>query len=507
MILPELNLPRKRISRNLMQLMVRKAKQPVKVIEGGRGVGKSTVLADEMIDVVHDMPRSTNFLQAATYQQALTRTLPSTIQSLESLGYKKDLHFFVCKKPPAKWRWPEAYEPPLDYGRAIYWYNGATYLILSQDVNSRGLNTASGMADEFALLDPIKFQSETLATVRGQKARFEKCRRYRNQTYTSSIPRTQTGKFMYKYQEEALLHPEEIIYIRASSHINAENLPAGWFADQKRIMSPYEYAIEIDNKRPRALKGGFYPLFSDKDVVYGGHTYTAYNNDYLEGIVDKNGYNLLDFKHLDCRQDGDHIPGLPMDIALDYGKFNCIVTAQETLNTCKFISAFSVDSPKLTEDLVNQWCDYYTWSTCRDVFYWYDQTAMGRGGNIPKTYAEIVKDTLTKRGWNVIPKYYGAAPFHVDKYNFWAVAMRNNHSNLPRFCWNKHNCKFGIESMSNAEAREGGHGIEKVKTDEKKDHLDQRYTTHISDAIDMLAYFKYGHLLKASVWMPPTQMR
>ncbi len=504
---PDIGLPRKRISRNLMQLMVRQAKQPVKVVEGGRGVGKSTVLADEMIDVVHNMPRSTNFLQAATYQQALTRTLPSTIQSLESLGYKKDLHFFCCRKPPTKWRWPEAYEPPLDYSRAIYWYNGSTYLLLSQDVNSRGLNTASGMADEFALLDPVKFQAETLATVRGQKARFENCRRYRNQTYTSSIPRTQVGKFMYKYQEEALLHPEEIIYIRASAHINAANLPAAWFTDQKRIMSPYEYSIEIDNIRPRALKGGFYPLFSDKDVQYGGHTYTAYNNDFLAGIVDKNGYNLLDFQNLDCRQDGDHRPNSPLDISLDYGKFNCIVTGQETFDEFKYLSAFSVESPKLTEDLVNLWCDYYTFHFDKTVYYWYDQTATGRDGKSPRTYAEIVMDTLRDRGWVVIPQYYGQAAAHVDKYNFWGIAMRNNHNALPRFSWNRDNCKYGIESMNNAEAKEGTNGIEKVKSDERKEHLDQRYTTHISDAIDMLAYYKYSHLLKANLWMPATQVR
>jgi hypothetical protein len=496
-------LPRKRITRNLMQLMVRMAQQAVKFIEAGRGAGKSTVLADEMVDVVHDMPRSTNFLQGATYQQILTRTLPSTIESLRTLGYEKDLHYFVGRRPPK--RWPEAYEPPLDYSRAIYWYNGSTYLLLSQDTNSRGLNTASGMADEFALLDPVKFQAETLATVRGQKHRFEKCRRYRSQVYTSSIPRTQVGKFMYRYQEEAEKFPDEILYLRASSHINADNLPAGWFNDQRRSMTPYEYSIEIDNVRPRALKGGFYPLFSDKDVHYGGHTYSAFNDDYLLAKVDKNGYNVEDFQSLDCRQDGDLRVNLPLDISLDYGKFSCIVTGQELGNEFKFLSTFSVESPKLTEDLVDQWCDYYLYHFSKTVYYWYDQTAIGKDGKSPKTYAEIVIDTLTRRGWSVVPQFYGSAPAHVDKYNFWGVAMRNEHENLPRFSWNRHNCKFGIESMNNAEAKEGANGIEKVKTDERKDSLDQRYTTHFSDAIDMLAYFKYSHLLKNSGMSIPTR--
>lgn len=474
------------------------ARQPVKVVEGGRGVGKSTVLADEMVDVVHDMPRSTNFIQGATFQQILTRTLPSTIQSLSMLGYVKDLHYFVGRKPPKGWRWPEAYEPPLDYARSIYWYNGATYLLLSQDTNSRGLNTASGMADEFALLDPEKFQAETLATIRGQKARFENCRRYRNQTYTSSIPRTQIGKFMYKYQEEAMLNPDKILYLRASSHINADNLPNGWFEDQKRIMTPYEYAIEIDNIRPKALKGGFYPIFNEKI-----HTYTAYNNDYLAGLVDSKGYDIASFNHLDCRQDGDHYPHAELDIALDYGKFNCIVTGQESLGVFRYISAFSVESPKLTVDLVNQWCDYYQYHNNKVVNYYYDQTATGRDGRAPKTYEELVVDTLVARGWTVNRQYYGGAPTHVDKYNFWGIAMRNNDPSLPIFLWNRFNCKYLIESINNAEAKEGKKGIEKVKTGERKDSLDQRYTTHFSDAGDMLAYFKYASQLSSlGLWLP-----
>lgn len=498
---PVIERPVKQINRNLMQLMVRVAKQPVKIIEAGRGAGKSTVLADEMADVVHDMPRSTNFLQGATFQQILTRTLPSTILSLETLGYIKDLHYFVGRKPPKSWGWKEAYEPPLDYNRSIYFYNGSTYLLLSQDTSSRGLNTASGIADEFALLDPVKFQSETLATLRSQKARFEFNRRYRNQTYVTSIPRTQEGKFIYKFEEEAKLTPQKILYLRASSNINAANLPDDWFADQKRIMSPYEYSIEIENKRPRALKGGFYPLFNEKQ-----HTYTAFNNDFLSGLVD-DGYDIGKFSEMDCRQDSDHYPNAPLDIALDYGQFNCIVTGQETLNMFRYLSGFSAESPKMTKDLVEEWCKYYRFHQDKTVYYWHDQTAKGTDGRSPKSYAEIVIDTLIANGWTVIPMYYGRNPSHIDKYNFWAVAMRNDHFALPHFSWNKHNCKYVIESINNAEAVDGKNGIEKVKTDEKKKNLDQRYTTHFSDAMEMIAFYKYGLLIKESAIWLPTSMR
>jgi len=499
--------PISQIRRNLMQLLVRLARQPIKVIKAGRGAGKTTVLADEVEDVVHDMPRSTNFMQGLTFQQMLTLTLGSFIDSMASLGYIHKLHYFIGGRPPKKWGWKEAYQPPQDYNRAISFYNGTVYLLFSQDTTSRGVNTASGIADEFALLNPTKFQAEAIATLRQDPKRFGKCRRYLSQTYCTSAPRTLQGRFIYQYEEASKKTPDEVFFLSASSHVNKENLPAEWFKNQKTLLSKQDYLIEIENKDLKAIQGGFYPLFSE-----GKHTYTAFNNDYLSGLLDNgDGYDRENFTKMDCRQDSDWYPNAPLDIALDYGKFNCIVTGQDTLNMCRFLSAMSVDmkdpdNPKLTKDLVDEWCTYYRFHQDKTVHYWYDSTAMGKDGRAPKNFSEIVIDTLIDNGWEVITHYYGKAAEHVDKYNFWTIAMRNDHPLLPHFSWNRHNCKYLIESITGAGAKEGALGPEKIKTDEKNQSLDQRYTTHFSDACDMLAYFKYAHLLKETgIWLP-TQM-
>lgn len=497
--------PTKVVKRNAMQIVVREAPQKTKVVEGGRGVGKSTVLADEMENIAHAMPRSTNFLQARTYQQALTRTLPSTIQSLATLGYKKDVHYVVCKKPIWK-RWDEPYEPPLDYSKCISWYTGAVWMLLSQDVSSRGLNTASGMADEFCELDPVKFQAETLATLRGQKHRFEKNPKWLSQIYVSSIPRTQEGKHIYTFEAEAKKNPQDVLYVRASSHINKENLPAEWFAMQRRIMSKYEYDIEIENIRPRAVGGGFYPLFNERF-----HCYDDFNNDYLAGLVDNaNGYSEEGFDNLDCREVYDVLLDTELDIALDYGKFCCIVTGQENfLNEFKFLSSMTpVAEGEMIETLVQRWCDYYRPHRLKRVVYWYDQTAIGKDGRSALTYADIVVETLIKNGWDVDQRYYGAAPEHHDKYKFWMIAMKNDHPALPIFKWNRTKCKYLIHSINNSAAKEGVYGPEKIKTDERKAHVDQRYTTHQGDAMDMIGYFKYSKMLDASagLWMPARMM-
>ncbi|MFD2961375.1 MULTISPECIES: hypothetical protein [Olivibacter] len=487
-----------------MQLMVRLATQKTKVIEGGRGVGKSTVLADEIEETVHDMPRSTNFLQGVTFQQLLTRTLPSTIASLESFGYKKDVHFVIGKRVPRSWKWDEPYEALFDYKHVITFYTGACYVMLSQDVSSRGINTASGISDEFCLLDLPKFQAETLATLRSQKKRFKHKKRYLSQTYCSSIPRTIEGKFIYTFEEEAKKNPKDVFYIRASSYVNAENLPDNWFEIQRRSMTAYEFDIEIRNIRPKAVTGGFYPLFNEKN-----HTYTNYNTDYLKGLIDNdNGYEAKTFAEMDCRQDGDLYPNQPLDIALDYGKFCCIVTGQENfLYEFNYLSSIATEKQEMIDKTVERWCRYYQYHKTREVHYWYDQTAVGKDARSPKTYQEIVVETLRANGWTVIEHYYGSAPTHDDKYKFWGIAMRNDHPSLPIFKWNKHNCKHLIESIQNAKARQGRLGVEKDKSDERKDWVDQRTTTHFSDAGDMIAYFKYSNRLVSSGFAIPVQIR
>ncbi|MGJ1432892.1 hypothetical protein ACR79M_15055 [Sphingobacterium spiritivorum] len=497
--------PKLVVKRNAMQMIVREAPQKTIVVEGGRGVGKSTVIADKMEQNAHEMPRSTNYLQARTYQQALTRTLPSTIQSLSTLGYINGVHYVVCKKPIWK-RWDAPYEPPADYSRSITWYTGAVWMILSQDVSSRGLNTASGLADEFCELDPVKFQSETLATLRGQKNRFKDNPRWLSQTYVSSIPRTQEGKYIYNYEADSEKDPDQILYVRASSHINAENLPDEWFAMQRRMMSKYEYDIEIENIRPRAVGGGFYPMFNEARLVSD-----SFNNDYLNGILDNmNGYDKSGFDNLDCREVYDVLLDTELDIALDYGKFSCVVTGQENfMYEFRFLSSITIETDgEQVETLVQRWCDYYRPHRLKRVVYWYDQTATGTDGRSPLTYAEIVIKVLQSNGWDVDPQYYGAAPAHHDKFKFWAIAMKNDHPSLPVFSWNRSKCKYLIHSINNSAAKEGPFGPEKIKTDERKSGIDQRYTTHQGDAMDMIAYFKYSARLDASagLWLPSRMM-
>src|SRR3546814_6835670 len=92
--------PRKRIVLNPMQAMLEIAPQRVRVAQFGRGSGKSTGAAIDIKNVTYDMPRSKNYIQTETFQQGLTLTLPSTVKALGMIGLKKDLNYFIGRRPP-----------------------------------------------------------------------------------------------------------------------------------------------------------------------------------------------------------------------------------------------------------------------------------------------------------------------------------------------------------------------------------------------------------------------
>lgn len=488
----------RRVILNPMQFLLALATQRIRVIQVGRGGGKSFIVALEIIKIVLGMPRSKNFILGLTYQQILTRTLPSTIKALAILGLHKDIHYFIGRYPPKSWKWKEAWEPPLDPKHSMFFWNGTVYDFLSQDTNSRGGNYSSGIVDEAQDTDHAKLQSQVIPTMRGEYRRFKKSILYRRLTMLCSMPRIRKAEWIFEYEKLAAKFPKIYLWISGPSKVNGHNLPPEWFEDQKRILSKSEYDIEINNIRPKKIEGGFYPFFNDIK-----HSYVNFNNDYLVGLIDDEaGYNPDTFTHMNCLQDGDLDMDRPLDVAMDYGGwFNCIVTGQETLagDFFDFLSSMSIGEHTKFDELIVMWCTYYRFQRNKTVNYYYDQTAKGKDSRVEEYYKTVCR-IMRASGWNVIEMYIGAQPTHDDRYRFWKAAHAEEHHDypdLPGFRYNRHHCKWLIVSLNNADAKpivnkEGTIGMEKVKVDEKNHDIDQRTTTHQSDAHDTLAVAKYG---------------
>ncbi len=458
----------------------------------GRGCGKSTVYGVRLKDCVYNLPRAKFAIPGETYKQLLTQTLPSTIQGLEMLGFKKDLHYFVGRKPPEKWKWQDAYEPPLTHESSIFFYNGFTAQMISleSDNGGRGINFDGAAADESGSLNREKLSNNVLAANRGNEHRFNKHWLHHSTLFVGTMPRTVSGRWFPDMEIKAKAEPKKYLHMIATSKMNAHNLPEDYFSTMMNDMTPDQYRAEILSIRPGKVEHGFYPDFSEAK-----HTYDASNENYLFGLEG----NVTELMKETCRTDSDLRDDLPIDIACDWGAvINTMVCGQDATlgNEYKIISAFHVLSPMTLHDLANKFCDYYQMKLRKEVNFYYDHTAAYKDAARTTTFAEEMIKTITARGWRVNGTHIGQAAEHATKFLFFSIAHREDSSTrIPHLRYNKNNCKFLIVSILQAAAQEGKNGIQKDKRPERREGQRQEEATHYSDAHDTLIYAKFKHRL------------
>lgn len=493
----------------------------------GRGTGKSEgVIAPKSLRNIHSMKRSAGGFIAATYQQLLTRTLPPVIAGWERLGYKKDLHFFVGKKPPKSWAWKEPYVAPISYDYFISWYNGSGINMISQDRpgSSNGLSLDYVMGDEAKFLNKEKLETELFPTNRGNNHLFGHLPEHHGLLFCTDLPTSPSAKWILdkreqmdvdlvnvilqiqlkifelneilkkcspsyaqkikyeiiKYSKQLTeLRMDCVYYSEASALDNIEVLGIKYIKQMKRTLPEMIYRTSILNERIIAIEDGFYPNFEESI-----HCYDSYNYSYLDSL----DYNFDKLKQKDCRQDGDLMLDHPIHGACDYGaSINLLVLGQKQPKEIKYLNMLYVLKPELINDVAADFCDYYEYHRNKTFHYHYDHTAIGTDGKSTSTYADEFEGVLRKRGWNVIRNYIGQAPRHHNKYKLWALALKGD-PRLPSIRFNRTNCEFLIISMQQAPVKNSKNGFEKDKSSEVNLNIKPQEATHPSDAADTLLY-------------------
>lgn len=482
------------ITYNIPQLSLKLAKQRIKVMEWGRGTGKSTALADEMDDLAHDMPRGLFVIVGDTFMQILTKTLPGTIHALEMKGYYESVHFFVGKQAPKKLGWPRPYKMPFKWDYAIHWYTGAVFMLISQDRpgNGRGLNIDAVIGDEIALLDENELSTNVILSLRGSnKKAFSEKRRFRSIIFATSTPISATGRWIFKYEEQAMLNPSTYYFSRADARYNLENLPADYFSSAKVTMPDFLYDAEMRNIRMRAVQDGFYPLINaDK------HYYTDFNYKFYEEL----GYSP-DVNKINCIGDSDRNGSKPLILSVDWGSgINCLVVCQNTGRYFRYLKNFYVMSPKIIDDLAKEFTHYYSPHAQKEVMFYYDRTGDDKQANSRITMAEQFAKVLRNAGWTVHVMSHGEREAdHESKHLLWNLILSEREPNAPKIRINRNNCKELIISMENAEAYENSKGaIKKNKKPERNKSLNQAHTTHFSDAADIPIWRLFKNLLNTN---------
>jgi hypothetical protein len=483
------------------------------------------------------MPRAAWTITGATYQAILTRTLPSTRASLERLGYHHGVHYFIGKKPDASYGFAEPYQPPHKYNNAIIFRNGTLFHLVSQDKgggSARGLNTDGAICDESLMLDKEKFDQEVSTTIRGNYQYFDKCRLHGGVHHFTSMPygaswllnagdyydrdghdiklaRAQLLEMQIAFIDEKdprkrmALWPEMnalnkrisyypdkngFLYSEANVFDNLTNIKLKYLENERRKLDDYIFRVEVLNMRTDKVQGGFYA-----NLDPAKHVYTAFDNDHLR-LVGLDGQQLLKAEQLDSRQDADCKSHLPVRIAVDWGaKINCMVVAQQELLQLNLLNALFVKAPLILDDLAKEFCRYYEYHLCKEVYFHYDHTGNNRQANSDLTYAEQFAKILRSKGWTVYMVSKGAPPEHKDKYLLIARLLKELDPRHPRLRFNKHNCKYLLLSMSLAPVAEVMGIIKKNKNSERSSTVPAEQATHLSDTFDILVWGLYQHLL------------
>jgi hypothetical protein len=505
-----------------------------------RATGKSTLIAWLIHLIVTKMPRSCWAIVGSTYAQILTRTLPSTMASLERLGYIKDVHYFIGRKPPQGWGWPEPFERPVKYDNFIIFYTGAGFHLISQDGNgssSRGVNLDGYIGDEALLLDRDKLGTDVIAANRGNQHYWPGIDLHHGAFLFSSMPWGDTGKWlldsssyyerdghnfqlvrdqMIKLQLEFVdsrsmatrlrlyqdildlsaqltfyTNPKlykkggkqvakGMLYSEANIFDNIENLGIPYLEEQRRELSDFMFLIEILNQRPKSVEAGFYPKLGPQ------HARECPNNEYVAGLE----FNLSKLSVHDSRMDGDCRSHLPIRGAVDWGsKISTLTLAQvhADVREYAFLKGLYVKHPKLINDLADNYIKYYE-NHLNKTFEFIKDNEWGnsRRPDSSLTYNEQFAQRLRLAGWRVRYLDQGRVPDYAIRYNLAMEILGEEDARQLRVRFNKNNCKDVLTAMSLAPVKQGSKGeIQKDKSSEKKLTVPGQEATHFTDTVDL----------------------
>lgn len=459
-------------------------------LEWGRGAGKSFILAYFMRELVIQMPGASFALVGSSYQQILSRTLPSTKEGLEILGLYEN-YDYVVGKSGEKYGFKMPIQSPDKWQNIIHFSNGAIFQLVSLDNpnSGRGLNAYAVLGDEAALFDSEKLYTNVKTTNRSKKKRFKTATLLGAEIYVSSTPLTSKGKWFTDAEQLAKEQPEKYAYIKAPAAVNIENLRPEWFQEM-RDEAPSEmiYQAEINNVRPKEILNGFYPQFN-----IGKHCYSASDDEYLHALTED--YTPASFN---CQQDSDIEYTIPLRLSIDWGIFCGATVSQKLPDEYRTLKSFWVDGKRDEEDLINDFCDYYESLTNKIVYLFYGHDGNKRVKKAHReTYGDSIAKALRKRGWKVVDKSKRKpVAKHNDKYILINTLFKRSSSKYPHMTFNEPNNKDLLISIERSEAKEGINGIEKVKKDERNPTKKQQHTTHLSDAWDIGVYEAYKDILK-----------
>ncbi len=459
------------------------------------------------IDCVYELPRSTGVIVSPSFEHLGDNTLNPVFNALSEFGFIEGVHYVIGTRPPEEWESPYIRVQAKKYDHIISWHNGTNQYMVSmaKKGSANGISAQWGIFDEIKLMQERQLMDVIFPVFRGNEKYFSRSALFMSKFFaTDKLADPAAIKWILKKRE--LNEPQKLdiiitlqlevnrmkqeygslgvnqrkrmdiqikaiearlaklrsnltFYVEANHEHTKQILGERWYSDKEKELKPYELKVAIRNEDPDRPEDGFYPDF---DIVQHGYVKSDYN------------------------------PNRPLIISADYQhSVSPICVAQitklgeTTPYSLNYINEIATMAPEGLEAAVELFCTTYKTHRNKIVHYVYDQTATGKR-NDARQYNEIVKTKLQEYGWWVIDVYTGQAPTHFNKYTDTKRWLKEEDPQAMPIRINQVQCKYLIISITGAPAKMKNGKTEKDKSAEQNAVLDQRETTHFSDAFDML---------------------
>jgi hypothetical protein len=493
-----------RVHFNVPQLRFFTIMPQISLLIFGRGTGKTEGCTSMwLLNNLLKMPRCSGGLVIPNYTN-LEKIMKGIWAGWRKLGFEEGKHFVIGTQPPKSWA--IGYNAPRkNFMNYVSFYNGAGFYILSAKSKHNGADLDFLAVEEARYLKAEDF-AELAPIVRANKQVFGHLSCHHSFLFVTDRPKKPAEEWIYRMVQQvdheaieliwqvqakiALLkiwvrqNPYNLSEVQTTlnqikyweKHLNELRKGVTYYGEAstldnihavgmqaiknfKATLSEYEYRVSILNERFKSLDKQFYSTFNPN----------------------KHGYYTL--------QDIDINRGF--DVSLDYNnRICCMVVGQPHGDEYRIVDEAYVLSPQNLEHLAQTFHNKHKHHFNKAVNYYFDPTAkQGRSAVSNTPYYEVFANRLSALGWYVTLK---PTPYttHEQRYDHFNLLFGEHDSSRLRIRYNRERCPNLELSLTNAEVvnrvSRGKSIVGKDKSAELLAHVDQRHTTHLSEAMDNL---------------------
>lgn len=443
---------------------------------GGRGGGKSTLLADMLKLMSNELPKAKGQFACVTITKAKSSLTPGLKANWfnEERWAMKAYNFEtgegdVCfwRKPPSDWDLP--YQEPDNWKNCISFPNGFVIELCAYKLDPEGHR---GRNDDFVVIDEgLLFKQEwlkiALPCIRANRGKFESPLHWLF-AFFSSPPYGSDGSWMYNYEKLAKQDPKKYFFTFITTRDNQVNLPEDYIEGLRNTLLKIQFEVEVEGKRINRPPATFYPKFSR----------AKHSPEFEE-------YEIF------------YTPFQELEISVDFNAhFTSCTEWQPKDRELRCVGQTFVKIPdddcNMAQTLGNALVEKYKGHKKKKVYITGDRNgknasagAKFRKGKIMNLFDEIA-EVLENAGWDVVVVPLHFNPEGLEKHQLIDKILGENNSDEYYLRFDPNNCEFTIISI---EAAPIFPDYSKNKKSETAGG-DQELATHLSDTVDYYIIFK-----------------